>query len=410
MTETVPAPPANPSATPTARRLALYENFYPAMDRLGTHSTNLALLLLRSDPTLELHLTVPKRSTWPDGFDRSRVHFSPTWSHGRPISMLRAASAMGRSLPEGTPVLFNWFPTCYGETRSAAGAGMLLPRVVRTVSGRRPAVYAHNFIETQDVRRLGYRPGALDRWAVGLFERSLTRAARVFVPLESQRRSLEEMFRISVTARPIPFVEALYGHWVETERPDPKWAAGIPPRRSFRVLLFGVWGPAKDLASVLPVLDELFRSGVDIEVVFAGSVNRFFPEYRERLRSALASFPADRCQFVADPPDEATPALFGSADLVILPYHAIAGPSGVMGLAAFHGCRIVAYDVPELREYDAILDGRTVFVPRGDRAALSEAIRRCVQGEVRGSTETKESRVARAVAGARALLGDLESA
>ena len=97
-----------------------------------------------------------------------------------------------------------------------------------------------------------------------------------------------------------------------------------------------------------------------------------------------------------------------SSDLVILPYNAIAGPSGVMGLAAFHGCRIVAYDVPELREYDAILDGRTVFVPPRDPDALAEAVRRSFAGEVRGSAEPKESKVARATAAARQLLDDLE--
>ncbi len=403
-----PAANARAPRPPSARHLALFENFYPAMDRLGTHSTSLALLLLRADPELTLNLAVPRRATWPDGFDGRRVRFSPSWSHDRPLSMVRAGVSTARALPADSRVLFNWFPTCYGETRAAATTGMLLPRIVRTFSERRPAVYAHNFIETQDVRRLGYQPGAVDRWAVGVFEGMLARAARVFVPLESQRRSVEAMFKVPVTARPIPFVEALFGHWVATERPDPKWAAGIPPRRTFRVLLFGVWGPAKDLGSVLPVLNELFRSGHDFEVVFAGSVNRFFPEYRERLRAALASLPADRCQFVADPPDESTPALFGPADLVILPYNAIAGPSGVMGLAAFHGCRIVAYDVPELREYDAILDGRTVFVPPRDRDALAEAVRRCFAGEVRGSAEPKESKVARAIAAARQLLADLE--
>ena len=388
-------------------RLGLFENFYPAKDRLGTHSTSLALLLLRADPDLELELFVPESSEWPAGFPHDRVSFHPTWRHDSPLRMARAASAMGRSLGEDGRMLFNWFPTCYGQTRAANAVGMLLPRLVRWRAGHRPAVYAHNFIETQDVERLGYRANTMERRGIRALEGSLARAAQVFVPLESQRHSVERLFGRPVTARPIPFVEALYGHWVQQASRSPVDGDGIPPRQAFRILLFGVWGPAKDLDSVLAALDQLYREGHRFEALFAGSINRFFPEYRTRLRSALSSLPPELCHFVADPPDELTPALFGSSDLVVLPYNAIAGPSGVMGLAAFHGCRIVAYDVPELREYDRILGGRTHFVPRHDRAALAAGIARAISGEFRGSEEPAEEKVSRATDAARQFLGDL---
>jgi glycosyltransferase involved in cell wall biosynthesis len=385
-------------------RLGIFENFYPAMDRLGTHSTSLALLFLRADPGLELELVVPERSRWPVGFAQERVKFRPLWRHDGPTTMVRAAAAMARSLGREGHGLFNWFPTCYGQTRSASATGMLLPRLFRWRAHRRAAVYAHNFIETQDVGRLGYRAGFLERRAIRALEGSLARSSQVIVPLESQRRSVEQLFGQAVLARPVPFVEALYGHWCSQNGTSAAEAGGLPPRREFRILLFGVWGPAKDLDSVLAVLDQLYRDGHRFEALFAGSINRFFPEYRTRLRAALSSLPPELCHFVADPPDELTPALFGSSDLVILPYHAIAGPSGVMGLAAFHGCRIVAYDVPELREYDQILEGRAVFVPRGDRAALAAAIARAIAREFSGSTEPAEQKVDRATAAARRLL------
>ncbi|MFZ0892773.1 MAG: glycosyltransferase [Thermoplasmata archaeon] len=387
--------------------LGLFANFYPGKDRLGTHSTSLALLLLRADPELKLQLTIPQGSEWPAGFARDRIEFRPEWRHDDPAAMAKAAARMARSLTPDGHALFNWFPTCFGETKAANATGMLLPGLVRLLSRKPPSVYAHNFIETQDVRRLGYHATRTERLALGTLERTLVRSARVFVPLDSQRQSLERLFGISATARSIPFVEALYGHWVHEAFPGQNFGVSIPPRRQFRVLLFGVWGPAKDLDSVLPVLDGLYRSGQRFETLFAGSFNRFFPGYREKLREALASLPAELCQFVNEPPDEATPELFGSSDLVILPYNAIAGPSGVMGLATFHGCRIIAYDVPELREYDAILAGKSVFVARGDRTALSEAIARCIAGEVPGSQESAASKVNRAETAARQLLQDI---
>jgi|GEM_PF-3988605 len=378
-------------------RLGLFENFYPAKDRLGTHSTSLALLLQRADPDLVLDLSVPRGALWPTPFPSSRVVFDPSWTHGDSPSLVRAARSLARRVGRDGPVMFNWFPTCFGETRAANATGMLLPAVVRASTRRAPFVYAHNFIETQDVGRLGYRPSRVERFAVGAFERALARTSNVIVPLESQRRSVAALFGGSVVARPIPFAEALFGHWVHELLQDVDHGRAIPPKRKFRVLLFGVWGPAKDLGSVLPVLERLYRDGHDFETVFAGSFNRFFPAFRARLNDAVGRLPPDSCQFVADPPDEATPELFGSSDLVILPYNAIAGPSGVMGLSAFHGCAIVAYDVAELREYDAILEGRTTFVPPRAPDDLYGAIERGLAGRLPRSTEPAASKVDRAV-------------
>ncbi len=385
-------------------RLGLFENFYPEKDRLGTHSTSLALLLQRAEPELTIDLAAPLGSTWPAPFPLGRVELHPSWKHGDAGSLLHAARALSRRTGRGGPVLFNWFPTCFGENRAANAGGMVLPALVRASTRRAPFVYAHNFIETQDVGRLGYRPSRSERLGLATFERLLARSARVIVPLESQRRSVAALFGGSVVARPLPFTEAIFGHLAQELRRSegaPRPPGG--PRSPYRILLFGVWGPAKDLGSVLPVLERLYAEGRRFETVFAGSFNRFFPEYRARFEASLAHLPTGAWRFLENPPDEATPELFGGSDLVILPYHAIAGPSGVMGLAAFHNCAIVAYDVPELREYDAILDARTTFVRPGDAGLLYDAILRGLAGELPRSAESADSKVARAVLAARHL-------
>jgi hypothetical protein len=385
-------------------RLGLFENFYPQKDRLGTHSTSLALLLQRADPTLELDLAVPKASVLPATFRADRVRFHPEWVHGNARSLIRSARSLAARIdPEGA-ILFNWFPTCFGENRSANAAGMSLPAFVRMRSRTVPFVYAHNFIETQDIGRLGYRPSVVERIGLGGFERLLTRSSRVIVPLESQRRSVSRLFGGSVVSRPLPFTEAIYGHFVRELEGGAVAAPPSPRRESYRILLFGVWGPAKDLDSVLPVLEGMYSRGERFETVFAGSFNRFFPEFRARFEASLKRLPSAFCRFIENPPDESTPDLFGAADLVILPYHAIAGPSGVMGLAAFHNCSIVAYDVPELREYDQVLEGRATFVRPGSADQLEAAISRGIAGKLPRSTESAESKVRRAVDATRRLL------
>ncbi len=385
--------------------IGLFENFYPGKDRLGTHSTSLSLLLQRATaPTTELDLAVPEGSRWPAPFRSDRVRFHPSWRHGDAGSLVRAARALSRRVGRQGRVLFNWFPTCFGETRAVNAVGMLLPSIVRASTRRAPCVSAPNFLATQPIGRLGYTPRRIERIGVGAFERALTRSSRVIVPLESQRSAIESLFGGSVVTRAIPFAEAIFGHWAASvPSPRDRNGTGIATGRPFRILLFGVWGPAKDITSVLPVLARLYRDGHDFETVFAGSFNRFFPAWRSRLSEAVRQLPEGRCRFVPDPPDESTPELFGGSDLVILPYHAIAGPSGVMGLAAFHGCAIVAYDVAELREYDAILRGRTTFVPSRTPDALHAAIEQGLSRRLPRSTEPKEDKVLRSLAAAERL-------
>ncbi len=391
-------------------RLGLCCNFYPAKDRLGTHSTSLALLLQRADPHLEMDLIVPYGSTWPQGFSQERVRLLPSWRHSDPSSILGAALRLGRVRGPATARLLNWFPTSFGETRSANAMGMLLPGVARALSGRRTAVYAHNFIETQDVRRLGYHAGPVTRAGISLFEQILARASLVIVPLESQAQTLRERHGLTARAIPLPFTEALFGHWSgRVPSRASATAQGSPPnrRRPFRILMFGVWGPQKDFENVLPVLTDLYREGHPLEILLAGTINRFFPHYREKIDAALRELPPDVCRFVPNPPDEQTPELFGNTDLVILPYNAIAGPSGVMGLAAFHGCRIIAYDVGELREYDAILRGGTVFVRPQDRDEMRRAVLDAMSRSGRSPGELPQEKVHRAELAGRELVAAL---
>ncbi len=393
-------------------RLGLCCNFYPAKDRLGTHSTSLALLLQRADPKLEMDLIVPRGSAWPQGFSRDRVRLLPSWRHGDPSSILGAALRLARIRGPATARLLNWFPTCFGETRSANAMGMLLPGVARAFSGGRTAVYAHNFIETQDVRRLGYHAGRVTRAGISLFEQLLARASLVIVPLESQAQTLRERHGLTARAIPIPFTEALFGHWshgVPTDAPPPIRRSPPSPQSPYRILMFGVWGPQKDFENVLPVLTNLYREGRPLEIVLAGTINRFFPHYREKIDAALRDLPPEVCRFVPNPPDEQTPELFGNSDLVILPYNAIAGPSGVMGLAAFHDCRIIAYDVGELREYDAILRGGTVFVRPRDRDEMRRAVLDAMEQGGRSLGEPPQEKVHRAELAARELLSTLEA-
>ncbi len=391
-------------------RLGLCCNFYPAKDRLGTHSTSLALLLQRADPQLETDLFVPHGSAWPQGFSQERVHLVPSWRHGDPSSILGAALRLARIRGPATARLLNWFPTCFGETWSANAMGMLLPGVARAFSGGRTAVYAHNFIETQDVRRLGYHAGPVIRLGISLFEQLLARASLVIVPLESQAQTLRERHGLTAQAIPIPFTEALFGHWSHGVLSDHPVAVPPSPRHPgtpYRILMFGVWGPQKDFENVLPVLTDLYREGQPLEIVLAGTINRFFPQYREKIDAALRDLPSEVCRFVSNPPDEQTPELFGNTDVVILPYNAIAGPSGVMGLAAFHGCRIIAYDVAELREYDAILRGGTVFVRPRDRGEMRRAVLDAIHHGRSTLGEPPQAKVHRAELAARELLAAL---
>jgi glycosyltransferase involved in cell wall biosynthesis len=169
------------------------------------------------------------------------------------------------------------------------------------------------------------------------------------------------------------FVESATG--LLKDAPDAPRRLGAPSASEpLKVLLFGTWGPQKDLEGAIAALRPMVRPGGSVQVTVAGAANPNFPEHARRLERLAQELPPPGFTFIGRVEDEDVPSVFLSHDVLLLPYHAAGGYSGVMNLGAAYGIPVIAYDHAQLRECAVQLGLTAVFVPATDPEALRVAV------------------------------------
>src|SRR5579871_1089966 len=168
---------AGPDGAPTAPagglRLGFFGAFHPMTDRAGAASTGMVLLMARSPQVRRLVVFGPDNAAPPGSPELPATEVVPVWSPDSPRSLLRALRAMTARAPELDGYLFSIYPTFFGRTPAANGLGMLLPVLVRRLTGRPVVVFMHNFVESQDIRTLGYDVSPASLRAARWLERRL---------------------------------------------------------------------------------------------------------------------------------------------------------------------------------------------------------------------------------------------
>ena len=141
-----------------------------------------------------------------------------------------------------------------------------------------------------------------------------------------------------------------------------------------RILLFGAWGPQKDVVNLLNMLKTLSVTLKNFHVTMAGSINQNFPEYRGRISSIFMDLESERFSFIENPEESMIPELFINSDILILPYNAAGGYSAVMNVARLYCIKSIAYDIEELREIAKTVGGNVNFIMKDSIESLKEAI------------------------------------
>ncbi|MCI4366945.1 MAG: glycosyltransferase [Thermoplasmata archaeon] len=342
------------------------------MSRTGGGSTGTALLLAASPRVEQVVVFGPTVARLPEGVDTARIRLVPIWKPDDLWSLVRSGWAMWKESSRLDGFIFSLSVTTFGRRSIVNAAGLLLPVILRRATGKPVVVFVHNFIETQHLEQLGYTPTASARWAASVLERLIIRSTTAVVGLESQQQVVESALGGTVHCIPMRFAEMVHP-WLAKST-----VVSVPvppsPGDALRVLLFGFWGPQKDLRGALDVLQRLQEDGVPLRVTVAGDAHPDFPEYARELESMKARLSKDAFQFVGFVPNEELRALFDGHDVMLMPYHTTGGYSGVMNLACGFQLPVVAYDLPELRENAAILGGRPAFVPSGNLEAIRSAL------------------------------------
>jgi hypothetical protein len=355
----------------TGSRIGFFGTFFPESEFAGNSSTGIVAALIRNAGVESLVIFSQVGSYLPDTVRYQKVELRPCWSHDNPISLLFALRDMLRHSSNVDGFLFNVFLTAFGRTSFANGVGLLVPSLVALLSRKPVVVYMHNFLETQDVAQLGYRPTILQRLGVRFLEGLLLKHTIVAVPLRSQQEKVMDVFQTAPRTIPLPFIEPFGLMAISAESHKRGTMLGGEPTR---ILLLGTWGPQKDLSGVLSALRVAHERGGRFVVDITGAINPQFPGYQKEVDQAAESMDPEWFHFLERIPEDRILDAVLDHDLLILPYNASGGYSGAMSLGAYCGMGIIAYDLPQLREAADALGLHPSFVKKGNLEAIVNAI------------------------------------
>ncbi len=350
-------------------KICLFGSYYPHFERSATITSAMSYLMTVSNSNVSICVFGNTDSFLPPCIDPERVILKKSWAEDDLLSLLRTFIDI-LCERDFDLYVFNIYLTSFGKRRLTNFLGLLLPIGVSILSRRRVITYMHNFLETQDFETLGYRAGLLTKLLVNFVERLLAVLTKLVTTLPSMAREMETTLKREVSSILIPYADATISFISSREA----IIKSLSHKRSKpRLLLFGSWGPQKDLMRVLELLSRNVYKN-DLEILVAGSVNKNFPSYFSLVTQFVLELKDDRFKFVWNPSEEAIPFLFLESDAIILPYLAAGGASGVMQLASFYALDVIAYRNSQLEELASLINKEVNFIDPGDDNSLTELV------------------------------------
>lgn len=350
-------------------KICLFGSYYPHFERSATITSAMSYLMTLVNNNVSVCVFGNKDSLLPPCIDPIRVNLKKSWAEDDLISLFK--TFINILLERDCDLyVFNIYLTSFGKHRLTNFLGLLMPIWVSFLPKRRVLTYMHNFLETQDIGKLGYKAGLLTKLLVRFVERLLATFTELVTTLPSMASEMETILKTKVSSTLILYADATISFVSNKE----KIVKSLSHKRSNpRLLLFGSWGPQKDIMRVLELLSRTVYSN-DLQILVAGSINKSFPSYYSLVSHFVSELNDERFKFVWNPPEEEIPFLFLESDAIILPYLASGGASGVMQLASFYSLEVIAYHNTQLEELASLIDEKVTFIDPDDGDSLKHAI------------------------------------
>jgi len=290
--------------------------------------TEIVLLTDRTEGAKELSFTE----------DGCKITVKECWTFNSYANIINVTKAIHASQPDA--VLFNLQFMKFGDKKIAAALGLMLPLVCKLK--RIPnIVLLHNILEEVDLGSAGFTSNKLMQKVYGFIGTSLTKlilqADTVAVTMHKYVTILEEKYK----AKNVQLIP--HGTFEITEE-QPNYSI---PEGPLQVMTFGKFGTYKKVEAMIEAVERVrASSGLDLEVVIAGTDNPNVPGYLAKVQEDYKHVPQVR--FTGYVEEEEVPTLFNESAVVVFPYTSTTGSSGVLHQAGSYGKAVVMPDLGDL--------------------------------------------------------------
>lgn len=263
----------------------------------------------------------------------------PCWTFNsvkNPISIIKTLKTERPDV-----VLYNLQFMKFGDKKIPAAMGLLSPMLSKWAKIP-TAVLLHNIMETVDLDQAGFTASPIKKhifsWIGTQLTRLLLKADCVVVTIDRYAHILNKKYKAN-NIRVIP-----HGTFEL-----PKNVVFANKKTHLQLMTFGKFGTYKKVEQLIEALVQL-RTQVSerIELVIAGTDNPNAKGYLQAVKEKYAFVPD--IKFTGYVEEQEVPKIFADSDVVVFPYTATTGSSGVLHQAGSYGKAVVMPNIGDLAD------------------------------------------------------------
>jgi glycosyltransferase involved in cell wall biosynthesis len=322
-------------------RLAIVTAYPPSKVTLNEYAYHLIKHFRQKEEITELILLTDatKEAKTIDFTEKGcKITVKECWSFNSYTNVFNVSKVITQTKPDS--ILFNLQFMKFGDKKIPAALGLLLPLVCK-IKRIPSVVLLHNILEQVDLKSAGFTSNKVLQILYGLMGSILTRiilkADIVAVTMKKYVGVLEQKYKAkNIVAIP-------HGTF-EVSKEKPRF---ILPKGPLKIMTFGKFGTYKKVGLLIEAVQKVRKStGMDLEIVIAGTDNPNVPGYLENVKRRFAYVP--KLSFTGYVEESEIPILFNESAVVVFPYTSTTGSSGVLHQAGSYGKAVIMPDLGDL--------------------------------------------------------------
>ncbi len=244
-------------------------------------------------------------------------------------------------------------PTAFGNNALSNIFGMILPFVLKIFTKKTVKIINQGSAFTHNVKALGYSGwiNTLKLKFSMVLEKIVYKKVKTYFQLNYYCELIgKKLGRGHVggllISDYIDAIATLYINGMDEKKTIPRQIQ----HDNIKILLHGFWGPQKNPEIALKAIQVMKKKYPNILVTVSGGINSHFVNYNEYFLSLLDSYKECIERYLGYVQEKELFNLFIEHQIVLMPYIASGGQSGVLETASFFENIVVCTDLPEFRE------------------------------------------------------------
>lgn len=266
-----------------------------------------------------------------------KITVKQCWEFNSLFNSITIAKAVRSTAPD--VILYNLQFMKFGDKKIAAALGLFSPWISKCM-GVKTTVLLHNIMETVDLNSAGFANSKLKIKAYNYIGEMLTRvilkADTVALTISKYVNILEQKYKATNCV--------LIPHGTFETPVEPSYETKKGP---LKIMTFGKFGTYKKVEILIEAVQQVrARTGRELEIVIAGTDSPNTPGYLARVQENYRQ--VSKLTFTGYVEEEDVSVIFSESAMVVFPYTATTGSSGVLHQAGSYGKAVVMPDIGDL--------------------------------------------------------------